>query len=223
MEYNSKREELIIPEYGRHVQGLIRHARTIENRDERQHFIERIVDLMMQMHPQNRNLEDHRDKLWKHVFQIAEYDLDVTPPSGELPKPEDRRKKPERVPYPSNDAKFRHYGNNVQRLIVKAIQMTDSPKKDGFVEVIGSYMKLAYRTWNKEHYVSDDVIIEDLKTLSHGKLIMVEDASLNNFTKSNNNKRQRSSSRSGRDRDSQQKSGSNGKGGRGQMRRRRRK
>jgi uncharacterized membrane protein YgcG len=184
MEYNSSREELIIPEYGRHIQNMIRYARGIEEKEKRQQFIETIVGLMMQMHPQNRNLEDYRDKLWRHVFQIAEYDLVVDTPSGYIPTHEDSRKKPDRVPYPSKETRFRHYGHNVQKLIAKAIKMEDGEKKDGFVQVIGSYMKLAYRTWNREHYVSDDIIIEDLEHLSGGKLEMIEDASLDNLSRS---------------------------------------
>lgn len=223
MEYNSKREELIIPEYGRHIQGMIRFARTIPDRNKRQQFIEKIVALMMQMHPQNRSLEDYRDKMWKHVFHIAEYDLDVMPPNGEIPTPEAKKKRPDRVPYPEKEARFRHYGHNVQKLIAKAISMEDGTKKDGFVQVIGSYMKLAYRTWNKEHYVSDDTILDDLQSLSHGKLQMVEDASLDHLTRSNM-KRSINSGGGGRQQQRGKSSQSNGRSsGRQQQRRRHKK
>ena len=120
MVYNSSREKLIIPEYGRNIQKLIDYAKAIEDDEYRQVFVERIVDLMMQMHPQNKNLDDYREKLWKHVFRISSYDLNVTTPSGKQPQPEDRLKKPQKVEYPSSQAKFRHYGNNVQQLIAKA-------------------------------------------------------------------------------------------------------
>ena len=52
--------------------------------------------------------------------------------------------------------------------------MPDGPKKEGFVEVIASYMKLAYKTWNREHYVSDDIVKEDLEILSDGQLALHE-------------------------------------------------
>lgn len=183
LEYNSSRPLLIIPEYGRHIQNMVRHARGIEHDGERQAFIETVVDLIMQMHPQNRNLEDYRDKMWKHVFRIAEYELEVMPPNGEIPTYSDRRKKPDRVPYPDKGTKFRHYGHNVQKLIDKAISMPEGPKKAGFVQVIGSYMKLAYKTWNREHFVSDELIIEDLETLSGGKLTMKDDATLDDLAR----------------------------------------
>lgn len=213
MEYNSSREELIIPEYGRHIQNMLRVAKTVTPREKRQHFVEMIIGLMMQMHPQNRNLEDYRDKLWRHAFQIAGYDLDVDTPTGYVPTPEDSRKRPERVPYPSKETRFRHYGHNVQKLIAKAIEMGDGDKKDGFVQVIGSYMKLAYRTWNREHYVSDDIIIEDLEHLSGGKLEVIEDASLDNLSRSQGRRGvndNRSSNSGGRQ---QQRSGGRSGGG----------
>ena len=183
MEYNSSRDLLVIPEYGRHVQNMVRHARTIENPDERQAFVEKVVKLIMQMHPQNKNLDDYRDKMWKHVFRIAEYDLDVMPPNGEMPTSDDGKKRPHRVEYPVKGTKYKHYGHNVLTLIAKAKAMEDGPKKDGFVQVIGSYMKLAYKTWNKEHYVSDDIILRDLHNLSGGELSLNDNASLDNLTR----------------------------------------
>lgn len=190
MEYNSEKDNLIIPEYGRNVQMLIRHAKTIENKEMRQAFVERVIDLIHQMHPQNRNIDDYRSKLWKHVFRIAEYDIDIMPPSGEIPTPETDFKKPQPVNYPASNAAYRHYGNNVQILIDKAIKMEDSPKKDGFVQVIGSYMKMAYKTWNKEHYVSDEIIKQDLLNMSNGKLSISNDSSLDILTNAKKSKKQ---------------------------------
>lgn len=189
MEYNSGRPNLIIPEYGRNVQKLIRKAKEIEDGEERQQFIERVVDLMMQMSPQSKNLDDFKERLWRHVFRIGGYDLEVLPPTGIKPTPEDEIKKPEQVGYPQTEARFKHYGNNVQNLVKKALEMEDGPIKDGFVEVIGNYMKLAYKTWNREHYVSDDLIIQDLKTLSGDKLEVKEDASLDTLANANRRKK----------------------------------
>ncbi len=185
MEYNSEKATLIIPEYGRNVQMLIKHAKTIENLEIRQAFIDKVVLLMQQMHPQNKNIEDNTEKLWKHVFRIGEYDLDVLPPSGEEPKPEDYFKAPGKIPYPNIDTRFRHYGNNVQVLIKKAIAMEDGPVKDGFITTIGSYMKLAYRTWNQEHYISDEIIKNDLEILSKGKLKLVDNTSIDTLANAN--------------------------------------
>lgn len=196
LEYNSARENLVIPEYGRNVQKLIDYAKTIEDPKFRQAFAEKIVDLMQQMHPQSRNMDDYREKLWKHVFRIADYELDVTPSDGPVIKKSEAEKRPEMIDYPEFEAQYRHYGHNVQRLIKKALSMEPGPKKDGFVAVIGSYMKLAYRTWNKEHYVSDDIIKADLENLSNGKLSLKDSVSIDNLSNSNR-RRKRPSTNNG--------------------------
>ena len=198
MEYNSQREFLAIPEYGRNIQRLILHAKNIEDDEERQAFIEKMVELMLQMNPQTRNIEDYKEKLWKHIFRIANYDLKVTPPSGIIPTPKDIKKKPEKIPYPHSETRFRHYGNNVVHLIKKALSMEEGETRKGFTKVIGSYMKLAYKTWNREHFVSDEVIKDDLLTLSDGKLVLAEETSIDNLA--NARKRKKNADRD-RDRD----------------------
>lgn len=194
LEYNSARSLLIIPEYGRNIQKLIRHGKDIEDDGERQFYMEEIVDLMLQMSPQSKNLEDVKDRLWKHVFRIGGYDLKVMPPSGVKPTPEDERMKPEMVGYVTPGTRFRHYGHHVQTLIEKARSMEKGPIREGFVEVIGNYMKMAYKTWNREHYVSDDTIIQDLEILSEGELKLTEDASLDTLANANRRKKKSSSS-----------------------------
>jgi Domain of unknown function (DUF4290) len=176
MAYNTSHEMLIMPEYGRNVQQLVRHAQQISDPVYRQSFCEEILNLIQQLYPQSKNIEDYREKLWRHLFQIAKYDLDAKTPSGIKPLPEDFRVKPDRVPYPTQDNRYRHYGNHVQVLIRKAMVMEPGPIKDGFVNTIGSYMKMAYRTWNREHFVSDEIIKTDLKTLSNGQLTLEDDS-----------------------------------------------
>ena len=77
MAYNTQQEFLIMPEYGRNVQQLVRHAQKLEESAYRQQFCEQIVDLIQQLYPQSKSIEDYREKLWKHLFQIAKYDLDT--------------------------------------------------------------------------------------------------------------------------------------------------
>lgn len=222
MVYNSSRDALMMPEYGRNIQKLIRYARTIEDKEERQAFIAKVVNLMMQLYPQNRNVEDYKIKLWNDVFQIADYDIDVVPPDGIIPVREDHERKPERVEYPKSEAKFRHYGHNVQKLINKALEMEeDSTKRKGFVNVIGAYMKLAYKTWNKDHYVSDNIIKGDLTSLSEGELSIDENTAIENLSNnSNNSNNNRNNSNNGRRGSSNKRNSSNGRG-RGQRGRKR--
>lgn len=180
--YNTSRNELVMPEYGRHVQLMVEEAKKLTDNVYRQAFVEKIVDLMYIMNPQDREVEDYRDRLWKHVFRIAGYDLEgVVPPNGIVPTPENDIKKPEHIQYPGTQLRFRHYGHYIQELIKKAKEMESGPIKEGLVAAIGSYMKLAYKTWNKDHYVSDEVIKNDLVTLSGGILSMPDEVAIENL------------------------------------------
>ena len=209
MEYNSQKELLIIPEYGRNMQGLIRNGLNIEDREERQRYIERLVNLMQQMHPQSRNVEDSKIKLWQHVIRIAQKDLDIDYPEGL--SPEVVSKTPETINYPEEINKYRHYGKNVRTMIAKAAAMEEGSVRDGFVRTIAGYMKMAYRNWHKELNVSDEVIKRDLKTISDGKLVMSEEESIevSNSTMKKRNTNSGYSNNYGRRDNNRRKSNSN--------------
>ncbi len=176
-EYNSQRSTLIIPEYGRHIQKMIAYAKTIEDKEKLQLLANYIIELMYQMVPQGKHTEDYRDKLWKHFFKIADYDIDVTPPSNIKPTP---TKVPSLadMPYSQSKIAFRHYGKNVGKLIAKAVEMEDGEAKNEFVVLIAAYMKLAYRNWNRDHFVNNENIRTDINVMSEGKLTLPENAKL---------------------------------------------
>jgi len=213
LEYNSERENLTISEHGRHVQKLINHALTIEDRAKRQSFVESVVNLMHQMNPQTKNVAEYKERLWKHAFRISNYKLDVDAPEGVVITPPSEDKRESKLGYPKMEKRFRHYGRNVQELVRKALTMEPGEKRDGFVEIIGSYMKLAYRTWNREHYVNDEIIMGDLRALSKGELVMSDDITFNNLKytppKSNRGRHSGGKNRNNRKNNNNKKSGKN--------------
>lgn len=172
MEYNTAKPKMIIPEYGRNIQTLIEYAKEIEDPAYRQAFVEEIVLLMQNMHPQARNVEDYKAKLWSHVYRIANYELDVVFPEHVNLEPIEK-KRPKPVPYPDGSVKFRHYGRNVQEMIKKAAAMEEGDKKNEFTRVIGTYMKTAYKSWNQP-VVNDVTIIRDFKELA-GDTLNIDD------------------------------------------------
>ena len=199
IEYNSIKEPLILPEYGRNIYLMVEFAKSVPDFEERKAYIYSIIELMYQMSPLNKNVEEIRERLWHHLYEMAGYDLDILPPNGIKPTPVIHHKVSHNMPYLKADSKLRHYGHNVKKLIAKAIEMEDEEKKEGLVNCIGSYMKLAFRTWNREHFVTDEVIKSDLVTLSDGKLRLEEDVVIENIkpamintgrrTNNNNNRR----------------------------------
>lgn len=68
MEYNSGRNKLIIPEYGRNIQKLIEYAVSLEDREERNKIAVAIVNVMGQLNPQLRDITDFKHKLWDHLL-----------------------------------------------------------------------------------------------------------------------------------------------------------
>ncbi len=181
LEYNSERDRLRISEYGRNVQKLISHAQSIEDREVRQYFVEKVINLMNIMVPSNKSLADNKQKMWNHVFKIANYDLDVDVPDDVIIHETAENVEKHDLSYPSSTYKNRHYGAYIQKMIQKALAMEDEEKKAGYTEAIASYMKLAYQTWNKEHYVNDNVIIQDLENISNGELTFGENFSIENL------------------------------------------
>jgi hypothetical protein len=179
MEYNSHREPLIISEYGRHIQKLVEYAVKIKDDEQRQLFVDMIINLMYQVLPSARPSREVAERLWNHVMRIADYKLDVTPPDDIMIVTKEKREKPHQLKYPKTDPKYKHYGFHVQQLIEKASTLEDAEKRKAFANVIGSYMKVAARTWSHEQYVSDEAIKNDLRSMSDKKLDLSDDAPLN--------------------------------------------
>ena len=107
MEYNTTRQKLMLPEYGRNVQNMIQHAMEIEDRSERNRATEAIIEVMGQLNPHLRDVDDFKHKLWTHLFVMSDFQLDADSPY-ELPKKEELASKPDRVEYPSSKIRFGH-------------------------------------------------------------------------------------------------------------------
>lgn len=168
LEYNARREALIIPEYGRHVQKLIDHIVKIKEKEERSKAARYAVSILGSMNPHLRDVPDFQHKLWDQLYMMAGFDLDVDCPFP-IPSEESVRNKPEKLEYPQNFPKYRFYGNNIKYMIDKALAWEEGEMKDALIIVIANHMKKSYLSWNKDT-VKDDVIFEHLCELSDGKI-----------------------------------------------------
>lgn len=211
-QYNTQKEKLIISEYGRNVQDMIHEIKNITDVEKRQAYAEEIIKLMGNLNPISKGNIDVEKRLWNHMFRLADFDLDVVPPGGEKPTPESSKVRAEKPPYSQSKMKFRHYGRYIQELVDKAAEEKDKEKQAELLNLIGSYMKLAYKTWNPEHYVSDDVILDDLSSLCKDKIELDESITFDALDSSKTFRRQKSAhppirqkSRNGRKRKSGRK------------------
>ncbi|NQY28255.1 MAG: DUF4290 domain-containing protein [Flavobacteriaceae bacterium] len=166
IQYNTERNKLIIPEYGRHLQKMVDHAIAIEDEAERNKVAKAIIDVMGNLNPHLRDVADFKHKLWDQLFIISDFKLDVDSPFDK-PTREELAEKPERLPYPQNFPKYRFYGNNIKRMIDVALRWEEGDLKQALIVTIANHMKKCFLNWNKDT-VDDPVIFRHLYELSDG-------------------------------------------------------
>ncbi|MFD1141639.1 DUF4290 domain-containing protein [Larkinella insperata] len=155
-------------EYGSNIQKLVEYLQTIEDREKRTRYAHILVELMRQIHPNMRDNQDYYNKLWDDLYIISDFKLDVDSPYPP-PTAEVLGKKPQPVPYNTHGLRYKHYGQNINLLIAKAISLEDSEERLAFVSYMARLMKTFYSTWNKEA-VEDETILTNLDEMSNGKL-----------------------------------------------------
>lgn len=174
MEYPTLQGKLIMPEYGRNVQRMVEHALTIEDREERTRCVNTIVDIMGNLFPYLRDVNDFKHKLWDHVAIMSDFRLDIDYPYDVIKK-EDLYTKPELIPYKNSKITYMHYGRNLEDMIERVSEYPEGETKDELILLIANQMKKCFLTWNKE-VVRDEKILDDLRELSKGKLDVSSDS-----------------------------------------------
>ena len=176
MDYNTERKKMVLPEYGRNIQRMVDHIKTIEDRDQRNSAVRDVISIMGNMNPHLRDIPDFKHKLWDHIFIMADFDLDIESPYP-IPERETFQEKPRKLEYPAKKIRFKHYGKTLENMVKEAIEFEDGPKKELLVEVLANHMKKSYLTWNRDS-VSDESIFNDLRIISKGQLVPREDLKL---------------------------------------------
>lgn len=173
LQYNTKRTQLVIPEYGRHVQLMINQIMETQNREERNKMAKAVIGIMGNMNPHLRDVPDFQHKLWDQLFIMSNFELDVDSPY-EKPQKEVLEQKPDRLTYPQRNPKYRFYGNNIKSMINVAANWEDGDLKNALVYNIANHMKKCFLNWNKDT-VQDEVILNHLVELSDNKLKVKEE------------------------------------------------
>jgi len=179
MEYNTSRNHLSIKEYGRNVQKMIEYAISIKDREKRTETAKAIIRVMAEIHPdtreninqtdlQNQSL-DYWQKLWDHLFIISDYQLDVDSPFPK-PVPEEKTTKVAQHQYIKSKIAFRTYGRSMESIIKKVAQYP-MPQREIMGKILANHLKKLYILYNR-NTVDDDLIINQLKELSEGKIIL---------------------------------------------------
>ena len=167
-DYNTQQKKLIMPEYGRNVQQMIDHCVSIEDREERTRCANTIINIMGNLFPHLRDVDDFKHKLWDHLAIMSDFKLDIDYPY-EIIRKENLRTKPDRIPYTLTPIRYRHYGKTLERMIKKCEDYPDGPERDQLISLLANHMKESFLNWNKE-VVDDDKIFKDLREYSHGRI-----------------------------------------------------
>jgi hypothetical protein len=176
-DYNSTRNKLILSEYGRNVQNMVKYIVALPTKEERNRYAQVVIDLMGFLNPHLRDVADFKHKLWDHLHIISDFQIDVDSPYPK-PSPEAIHLKPEPLKYPHQRIRYKHYGKTIEMMIEKAKSIEEPERKRHMVQAIANFMKMAYVQWNKDS-VTDEMIIADLYNLSGGQLKLEENVNLN--------------------------------------------
>lgn len=167
VDYNTSREPLILPEYGRIVQDMVDHCMMIEDRSERQRCAESIVKIMSHMRAHDGDESSFQKKLWNHLSAMSRYELDIDYPY-DIEKMEDRDSHRSSIPYPQHPIKKRHYGKIIESLASKLSDIEDSDERKALTQMIANQMKRSLGKWNRD-LMNEEKILDDLAGMTDGK------------------------------------------------------
>ena len=174
--YNTEKEKLRMPEYGRNVLAMIEQLKRIEDRDKRSEQAKAVVKSMEILNPQVHTQENYEQKLWDHLFLIAGLDLDIDAP---FPKPEleEINSRPQVIPLKKKPVKATHYGRNIESIIDLIAEEPEGEVKTAMIRSLAIYMRQQYLIWNKDS-VADQTIFSDIEKLSDYRIKVPEGISL---------------------------------------------
>ncbi|GAB3538454.1 DUF4290 domain-containing protein [Pontibacter brevis] len=164
------KQDLLLREYGRNVQDLVNYISNVQDRAERTRLSQLLINLMAKLNPQLRESQDYQQKLWNHLYVMSGSTLDVDVPFT-LSAMEYLNDKPQKIEYPLDTPRYKHYGKNVELLVERATELEDEQEREAAIISIGKLMKTLYRSYNKDS-ITDGVILDDIRQLSKGRLNM---------------------------------------------------
>ena len=168
LDYNTQREKLVLPEYGREIQDMVAYCVTLPTKEERQDCDETIISIMDRMNQQNHGNADHIQKLWDHLALMADFKLDIDYPF-DVSQAMKIASKPEPMTYPMSKIPVRHYGKMMFELFEKLKNMEEGDERTELIRVVANQMKRCLIQWG--HGSSDDEkVASDLARFTDGKV-----------------------------------------------------
>lgn len=172
LDYNTTREKLLMPEYGRNVQKMIEYVKELQDKEKRDEQARAVVKVMETLNTQVHLQENWEQKLWDHLHIISDFDIDVDSPYP-APTREQLIAPPATVPIKKRPIKATHYGRNIESIIDLIAEKPDGEVKTAMIRSLAIYMRQQYLIWNKDS-VADETIFQDIEKLSDYRIKVPE-------------------------------------------------
>ena len=166
LDYNTKREQLLLPEYGREIQRMIDHAVSLPDKDERLKCAKTIIKLMETKVPQIRENNGYEQTLWDPLYLMSHKQLDIDWPF-DVSEAEKFLSKPEALPLPQGGIRLRHYGKLVNELLDRLKDMPDGDERDELIRLTANQMKRDLAQWGHGS-MEDEKVADDMAHLTDG-------------------------------------------------------
>lgn len=168
LDYNTQRERLILPEYGREVQQMVDHCVALPNRAERQRCANTIIAVMERMIPRMGDAESFRRKLWDHLALMSQFKLDIDYPF-DINEARSMLEKPKPIPYPMRRIPVRHYGGLMFEVFDMLKTMPEGKERTELIRLAANQMKRDLVQWG--HGSSDnEKVASDLAGYTAGNV-----------------------------------------------------
>lgn len=166
LDYNTQREHLIMPEYGREVQKMVDYAISLPDRAERLRCAKTIIQMMEGRSPHLKSNDDYEQTLWDHLYLMSHKQLDIDWPF-DVSAAEKINDKPSPMPIPKEGIKMRHYGRLIEKLFEQLKTMPAGEERDTLAYYTANQMKRDLATWG-HGTMSNEKIVDDLARYTDG-------------------------------------------------------
>ncbi|ANQ48771.1 DUF4290 domain-containing protein [Flammeovirga yaeyamensis] len=165
--YNTGRSDIVLKEYGRNVEKLVKYISSLDDKALRTQYAYTLIALMKQLHPIQKQLSDSQQRVWDHLTVMSEFNLDIDAPYP-LPTENQMHKKPRKVAYSQTNIRFKHFGKNLQKMVESALEQEGEDKIEEAMVKIIKLMKSFY-SMQVNDQIEDEVVINTINTLCKGR------------------------------------------------------
>ena len=170
LDYNTQREKLVMPEYGREIQKMVDIAVALLTKEERMRCAKSIIKQMENKIPMMHENAGYQQTLWDHLYLMSHQQLDIDWPY-DISNAEKMTAKPQPMAHPvkNEQARLRHYGRLMTALFEKLKDMPEGAERDELSRQTANQMKRDLLAWGHGS-ADDEKVADDLARFTDGKI-----------------------------------------------------